>query len=230
MDTGKFVEGFPAQTVFRLPPSPPYSGRPSLVLERGAHNPSPAESLAPFHQDPSQRIVALVWPSSPWTHLVLRMGPLLGFLQSHEGSEVGWDEWKAHAIVASLDRRIGEITSTWVSGRRFFCPLFERFQSLLPDEGARFQHAGTYRPPNHTSQRRPPRRKVPVLHRGGSTNPAGPSTRCAKRPRWHCIPRSECYGTIMLSLGMRLNWNSCLAQLPRGDTQSDRYTLRFWAF
>ena len=119
MDTGKFVEGAPIQTVFRFSPYFLNSGSPSLVLERGAHNPSPAESLAPFHQDPSQQIVALVWPVS-LPHLILRMGPFLEFLGSNEGSEVGWDEWKAHVVVPSVDPHLGRIVSTWVSGCRFF--------------------------------------------------------------------------------------------------------------
>lgn len=48
------------------------------------------------------------------------MGPLLEFLRSHEGSEVEWDEWKAHVIVRSVDQYLGELAHTWVSGCRLF--------------------------------------------------------------------------------------------------------------
>ena len=118
MDTTKFVGGAPTQTVFQLSPDFINSGFLSLLLERGVHNPSLAEALAPFHQDPSQRIVVLC-PRFFSYYLVLRVGALLDFLGSHEGAEVGWDGWKRRVFTPSnIDRP--ENTCIWISGCRLF--------------------------------------------------------------------------------------------------------------
>jgi hypothetical protein len=124
MDTGKFVEGIPVQTFFFLYPHFTYSELPyPLLLERGVYKPSLAESLAPFHPDPYQRIVALRLPSAPH-YLVFQVGALLEFLQSHEGTVVQWDEWRSHVVIPSinLDRR--QNVRVWVSGCRFFSLYF----------------------------------------------------------------------------------------------------------
>ena len=54
IDTGNDVEVTPIKTVFLLPPRIGDFGYMDLHFEQSAHEPSPAESLAPFYQDPSQ--------------------------------------------------------------------------------------------------------------------------------------------------------------------------------
>lgn len=124
--------GTPTETVFHLSPHST-SGCPSLLLERGVHKPSPAESLAPFHHDPSQRIVVL-HRQPPSHHLVLRIGALLELLGSHEGSEVGWDEWNSHVVALSTTVGLREHIRVWVSG----CRLFS-LNSTNPDLGAQME-------------------------------------------------------------------------------------------
>ena len=117
MDTEKIVGGAPAQIVFCLSPYFTNSVFPSLLLERGAHRPSLVGPLAPFHPDPSQQIVVLCFPYAALS-LVIRVGALLKFLGSHEGSEVGWDEWKNHVVIPTAIGHPWEYF--WVSGCRFF--------------------------------------------------------------------------------------------------------------
>lgn len=119
IDTGKLVEGVPVQTTFQLSPHFGRFGSPSFLLERGAHEPSPAESQAPFHQDPTQRIVALFMPTS-FRYPVFRVQALLELLKVREGSEVGWDEWKSSVIIPSIDPNSPKRVGAWVSGCRLF--------------------------------------------------------------------------------------------------------------
>ena len=134
VDTEKVVEGAPMQTTFRL--SPHFNLYPSFLLERGAHKPSPAESLAPFYQDPNQRIVAL----SPQYHLgflVFRVGALSKLLESHEGSEIGWDEWKSHVINSPIDQDLPE-TPEVLDACVFGCRLFS-ISSVVPVPDAKMR-------------------------------------------------------------------------------------------
>ena len=117
MDTRKIVRGVPTKTFFHLPRFFSRKRRLPFLLERGMHKPSLAEALAPFHQDPAQRIVALAVPCSGY-HLVFQVGVLLEFLQSREGSEIGWDEWKSRVAIPPIARKP---ISIWVSGCRLFC-------------------------------------------------------------------------------------------------------------
>jgi hypothetical protein len=48
------------------------------------------------------------------------VGALLELLQSREGSEIGWDEWKNHVIFPSLDLNFPSLVNLWVSGCRLF--------------------------------------------------------------------------------------------------------------
>jgi hypothetical protein len=116
-DTGKIVRGAPVQTLFHFPLPFICTGRLSLLLERGVHKPSPTESLAPFHQDPAQRIIALAVPYT-FYYLVFQVGALLELLELREGSEIGWDEWKSRVVTPSTDQ---EFVRIWVSGCRLFC-------------------------------------------------------------------------------------------------------------
>jgi hypothetical protein len=55
------LEGTPIQTILRLP----YSRCPPVTPDRTVHTPFPVGSPAPFHQDPSQRIIVeLTIPST----------------------------------------------------------------------------------------------------------------------------------------------------------------------
>lgn len=117
MDTGKDAASPPTQTHFRLPDCLIGAGRLSLLLERGMHKPSPAETLAPFHQDPAQRIITLHAQSTLY-YLTFQVGPLLKLLQGREGSEIEWDEWKSRVVIPSIEKEPFRI---WVSGCRLFC-------------------------------------------------------------------------------------------------------------
>jgi len=88
------------------------------MLEQGAHKPSPEESLAPFHQDPTQRIVALTtrWPPGCF---VVRLRTFLELLKDSEGSKIEWEEWKHHVLIPSI--RLGRVVDrVRASGCRLF--------------------------------------------------------------------------------------------------------------
>lgn len=126
VDTRKNAGGTPVQAFFRLSPYFIGYGSLSLVLERGAHSPSPEESLVPFHQDPTQRIVA-VHVQHAREYPVLRLEALLKLLESHEGSEVGWDEWKSCVVIAPTCPGLLQSVKLRVSG----CRLFTIYSTLL---------------------------------------------------------------------------------------------------
>jgi len=120
VDTEKVVGEAPMRTTFHLSPHLHQLEQPSLLLERGVHEPSPAESFAPFYQDPTQRIAALFLPFSLY-FIVFRVGALLELLKNHEGSEIGWDEWKELVVSSPIDHDQPSVLDTWVSGCRLFC-------------------------------------------------------------------------------------------------------------
>jgi len=118
IDTEKAVGGAPVQTLFRF--SQYFRGimHPSILLERGVHKPSPAESSATFHQDLTQRIVAVNMPFTSVSCLVFRLEALLGLAEGLEGCEIEWDGWKDCVVVPSISRP--NRAKTWVSGSRLF--------------------------------------------------------------------------------------------------------------
>lgn len=118
INTAKIVGGTPMQTIFHLSPELYDFKYPSLRLGVGAHEPSPAELLAPFHHDPSQRIVALAMQDTD--HPVFRVAALLELLETHEGTEIGWDEWKNRVFMASFDLDDDTGADIWISGCLFF--------------------------------------------------------------------------------------------------------------
>jgi hypothetical protein len=118
MDTGKDAGGVPAQTSFKLSRYLDEFDYPSLLLERGAHKPSPSERPAPFHQDPTQRIAALSI-SGPPGYLIFSVEALVRLSEGREGCEIGWDEWKEHTAIPSI--RLSGLVGVWVSGCRLFC-------------------------------------------------------------------------------------------------------------
>ena len=103
------------KTVFHLPRR--FRGL-YLTLERGGHKPSPVESLAPFHQDPTQRIVML-YTRSYLHYLVVRVAVFLELFKDREGTEIGWDEWNHHVVTPSVD--LEDVAHIFrVSGCRLF--------------------------------------------------------------------------------------------------------------
>ena len=123
INTGNDTEGTPLVTIFHLHlPRGPSPGSLHLTLERAAHEPYPTESLAPFHHDPAQRILALQIQVS--CRLVVRVKALLELLRDREGTEIGWDEWKHHLVLTSINVDNVEHPTTHVvqvSGCRLFC-------------------------------------------------------------------------------------------------------------
>ena len=116
IDTGKFVRGVPVRTSFRLPPGVECW---YLKLGRGAYNPSPAESLAPFYPDYAQRIVALGLQHPP-DYAVVQVEGLLELLGSRNGLDIEWDKWKSHVSIPSFTRSQLMVHDIWVSGCRLF--------------------------------------------------------------------------------------------------------------
>ena len=124
LDTEKDMGGTPIQTNFCFPPIFSYAGEPSLILERGVHKPSPAESLAPFYPDPTQRIIALDTHSRP-QFLVLRVETLLKLVKDRGGTDIGWEEWKNHAVIPTRSPRSSPACrGIYVSGCRLFFNYF----------------------------------------------------------------------------------------------------------
>lgn len=117
MNAEECVGGTPTQTFLHLSQSFTDSGVFYLHLEQGVHAPSPEESLSPFYQDPMQRIVVLEVGYCRH-YLVLRVGTLLELVESRAGSEIGWDKWKDHVVIASSGP---DLVGVWVSGCRLFC-------------------------------------------------------------------------------------------------------------
>ena len=113
--------GTPMHTIFCLHD---WCTRNTLILERGAHKPSSTESMAPFHQDPTQRIIALSVNWSPH-YLVFRVGALLELLKNREGTEIGWDEWKKYVAFPSIHSNLLESRGVQVSGCRLLHMYFE---------------------------------------------------------------------------------------------------------
>jgi len=121
IDTGKNVGGAPLWTFFHFSAYFTDAGPLALQMERGAHEPSPAESLASFHRDPAQRI-ALLHMLRCSKYLILRVGALLELLEIHEGSEIEWDRWRGCLAVPSIN---ADQRGVWVSECRLFsftCP------------------------------------------------------------------------------------------------------------
>jgi hypothetical protein len=115
MDTGRAMGGTPIQTTFHFPSH--FTISPSLISERGMHQPSPAECLAPFHQDPAQRIIVLHLRYE-LPYLALRVGALLELFKNREGTKVAWDGWKDRVVIPSRPRGIWTPDAVRVSGCR----------------------------------------------------------------------------------------------------------------
>jgi len=92
----------------------------------------PCEQRSTSH--PTQRIAALFLPFSLY-FLVFRVGALSELLKNHEGSEIGWDEWRGLVVSSRIDHYQQTILDTWVSGCRLFCifPGFMDAEMILFD-------------------------------------------------------------------------------------------------
>ena len=119
VDTGTDTGGTAVQTRFRFPLFFSSPRGVNFTLESGGHESSPSECLAPFRQDPMERIIALSIKREPH-YFVLRVRTLLELLEGREGTDIGWDEWKDHLVVPSLPRRAFRSRRILVSGCRLF--------------------------------------------------------------------------------------------------------------
>ena len=105
------------RTTFRVSFPEATSERIFIQMEKGAHNRSKEEtSLAPFYQDPGQRLITLTthWASDI---LVFRVEALLKHHKGGENSEVQWNYWKESVATVTL---LHHPVATWVSGCRLF--------------------------------------------------------------------------------------------------------------
>ena len=127
LDTQDHVGGIPLKTVFRLPFGSLYPST-TLEFEHGAHGPFTAGSLASFHQDSTQRIIALNFvgrlldDGNGCGCLVFHVGALLELHRDCGGTEIGWDEWKHHVYIPSFHPSLS--SRLLVSG----CRLFHLYQ------------------------------------------------------------------------------------------------------
>ena len=119
IDTRKNGGGAPIQTFFHFPLSFTIIEYLKLIFERGVHEPSSADALAPFYQDPAHRLIALAEPHT-FRYLIFQVGALLKFLENGEGSNIGWDEWKGCVAIPSIDHDM-RFARIWMSGCRLFC-------------------------------------------------------------------------------------------------------------
>ena len=86
------------------------------------YTPSPDElTAAPFHSDPSQRILALKFREHGWD--VVNVELLLKLARERESQSIGWDEWKTKIIQVN---ETSSIDCVWISGCRLFCVTSSR--------------------------------------------------------------------------------------------------------
>lgn len=105
------------QTTFHFElDEPSYDGAMHLYLDQGGHKPSREEALlAPFYQDPSQRVLAVYFLE--WDHIfAIKIEVLLKLARERGGTDVEWQQWNGHAI--EVQPGSGELV--WVSGPRLF--------------------------------------------------------------------------------------------------------------
>lgn len=88
-----------------------------LHLDRDGYKPSPEEALlAPFHQDVSQRLLAVEFHAHR-SVFVMKTEVLLKLARERGGTSVGWEQWNAHAVEVQLEGGM----VPWVSGPRLVC-------------------------------------------------------------------------------------------------------------
>ena len=116
------------QTAFWLQaPEDWYVEVPDLRLDQSGHEPTPEEdSLAPFYQDPSQRILVVEFFEGK-SVFVMKTEALLELARGRGGTELGWEQWRAHVVEAPADNS----RFLWVSGPRLFCVRRENENAWL---------------------------------------------------------------------------------------------------
>ena len=117
-----------AQTTFWLNTDEDWLvGTPYLDLGQGGHEPTPEEdSLAPFYQDPSERILVVEFFEGG-SVFVMKAEVLLELARERGDTELGWEQWRVHAVeVVSCYRDF-----LWVSGSRLFCARWEHENSWV---------------------------------------------------------------------------------------------------
>ena len=106
----------PVQTSFSLP----YNNRgyPSRLLSEPCGHAASSDELAtaPFHPDPSQRIIALNLDDSQW--FVVNAKKSLELAREYEGKDVRWGKWETELIMVRIGRVI-HWNYAWVSGCYF---------------------------------------------------------------------------------------------------------------
>ena len=118
IDTEKDVGGLPAQTSFQLPWCLHDTVYPSLLSERGVHKPSPAEHLAPFYQDPAQR-VATFSTQDLFRYLVFPVEVLVGLAKGREGHEMSMIVQLTFGRLVGLSLRLMSPQYSWGSHNVF---------------------------------------------------------------------------------------------------------------
>ena len=107
----------PTRTVFHFDPHEhQFLG---VISDRGGYDPSPEEVLlAPFYQDTSQRIFAMmVLKGFDSSIFVMKTEVLLKLAREWGGTDLEWEQWGTHAVqVLSV-----ELSDPWVSGSRLLC-------------------------------------------------------------------------------------------------------------
>ena len=108
----------PVQTSFSLPYN--HRGFPLRLLSGPCwHAPFPDElRTAPFHSDPSQRIIALNFGGSQW--FVVNTEKLLELALRWQGKDIQWDKWEAKLVGVTIGGVYGR-DCVQVSGCRLFC-------------------------------------------------------------------------------------------------------------
>ena len=93
-----------------------YLTMPYLIPDMGGHTPSRDDEIfAPFHPDPSQRVLAI----GHYNFVsVVRTEGLLRLAREREGEHLQWREWKTHVTWIVRD---GYTSRLWVSGPRVCC-------------------------------------------------------------------------------------------------------------
>ena len=101
-----------------------------LHLDKGGHEPTPEEDLlAPFYQDPSQRILALEFHGDRPV-FVMKTAILLELARKHTGKKLGWGQWRTYVIEVESHFGNGPF---WVYGPRLFCMRWKEVEDVWVD-------------------------------------------------------------------------------------------------
>ena len=103
------------QTTFHSNPGEYLSA--AIAYGQGGHEASPGDSLAPFYQDPSQRVLAIVLYAADYmTVFVVKVEALLRLARERGSADIEWEEWRAYVVMVSFRQELRP--RLWVSGSR----------------------------------------------------------------------------------------------------------------